>query len=507
MKTNQTIELPKTIEECHEMIKRLAARLAMYQRRCHGSLKDRSDAYDGPTLFDGEFKEAEMAHKEALEQAAKEVEAHARKRRASARKQQNENRPAKYHYQNLREEVRVILPEDINIDDYDIIGEDITRLLHYRAAELWVECIERPLLRAKSEKNATRVEIKQAKAPRAIIGGNHVAADMLAQLVVNKYSYHLPEYRQVRILKDLGLTMARSTINDWIHATANLLYPLYECQCEAVRAQGYLQVDEVPWKIADQKGKACRNGYAWQFRDVSPHNRGTFFYYYKGSRAGEIARAQLKGYQGAIQTDGYKVYDAFENVPGITTLACWAHARRKFVDAQDSNPQAGEVVQYIAALYALEENLKSEGATAEEIRQERQRLAVPILEGINMWMRLMLPQCTPQDPLAKAIKYTLGLWPRLTRYTENGLYQIDSNPVERGQRPTALGRKNYLFSQNNRGAEDNSIFYTFLVSCDILKINPLDWLTRTLEQIHPDMSDDQLINLLPYNYTNKKADL
>ena len=164
---------------------------------------------------------------------------------------------------------------------------------------------------------------------------------------------------------------------------------------------------------------------------------------------------------------------------------------------------AGEVVKHIATLYALEKNLRHDGATEEQIREQRQRLARPIIDGIEAWMWAALPKCTPKDPLANAISYAQSLWTRLVRYTENGLYHIDTNPVERGQRPTVLGRKNFLFSQNDRGAEDNAVFYTFLVSCDNLGVPPLEWLTRTIEKIKPDMDEEQLKALLPCNY---KAD-
>ena len=230
--------------------------------------------------------------------------------------------------------------------------------------------------------------------------------------------------------------------------------------------------------------------------------KGTWVYYHKGSRAGEIPRTQLRGYRGTIQNDGYKVYNEFENVPGITVLACMAHIRRKFVDAQKSNPLAGEAVKYIATLYTLEENLKAAGATSEEIRAERQRLAMPLLEGLEVWMRTALQTCTPKEPLAVAIKYALALWPRVKRYTENGDYLIDSNPVEQGQCPSVLGRKNYLFSQNDRGAEDNAIFYTFIVSCENLGVNPIKWLKHTLQCIRTDMDDHDLSLLLPYNFKN-----
>lgn len=496
-----TITLPDTLEGCHALIIDLVRRIAQLERRAFSSLKDRAQNYEGPSLFEEFDKEAELAKSQALEKATKEVTAEAKKRREASKQACSPNRPAKYTTQGLPEEIRTELPEGINIEDYDIIGQDVTRLLHYETSRIYVEVVTRPVLRLKEDKNAPNPKIVQAPKPASPLGGSHVAADLLATLVTNKYCYHLPEYRQVKMFSDLGLKLSTSTVNDWMHATAQLLYPLYECQTEAVLSGGYLQIDEVPWKIADRKGQACRNGYAWQFRDVSQSTRGTFFYYHKGSRAGEIPRTQLRDFKGIIQSDGYKVYDYFENVHGITNLACMAHVRRKFVDAQSSNPLAGEVINYIGALYTLEENLRESGASIEKIASERQRLATPILDGIEMWMKAALKSCTPKEPLAVAIKYALRLWPRLKRYTESGIYQIDSNPVERGQRPSVLGRKNYLFSQNDRGAEDNAIFYTFLVSCDILGVNPIQWLEHTLYNLHSDIEEPELIQLLPCNFT------
>lgn len=496
----RTLVLPDTIAACHEMIIQLMQQIEQLKRRSFSSLKDRAVKYEGPSLFEEFEKEAQLEALKKIEKATREVEAEATRRREAAKSEAKKNRPNKYNTYGLPEEKRVEYPEGIELEEYDIIGSDTNRILHLVPQRLWVEVVERPILRLKKDKYMPEPQIFQAPAPHSAIGGCHVASDLLSMLVDNKYTHHLPEYRQVKMFADYGLKLPTSTVNDWIHATAQALYPLYESQREAVMAGGYLQVDEVPWNIADRKGQPCRKGYAWQFRDVSQSSRGTFFYYYKGSRKGEIPRTQLKDFRGAIQTDGYKVYDYFENVPGIVMLACMAHMRRKFVDAQSSNPLAGEMVKFIATLYSLEENLRSADATCEEIRQERQRLAVPILEGMRIWMDAAICTCTPSEPLAKAIKYASSLWPRLVRYTEAGHYHIDSNPVEQGQRPTVLGRKNYLFSQNDKGAEDNAIFYTFIVSCEILGINPRIWLANALDKLKPDMEEEQLIELLPCNF-------
>lgn len=503
-KDDRKLVLPETVEECHAMIINLVRQIESLRQRAFSSLKDRAVKYDGPSLFEEFDKEDALQRAEALKKAAEEVDAHAAGRRARANKETKSTRPQKYNTCGLEERITEKMPEGIDPSQYDEIKVEEKRILHYEAPKMWVEVVRVHTMRHKEDKGMPSPRIIQSEAPRPIIGGGHVAADMLAAIAVNKFCYHLPEYRQISMFADLGLKLPTSTVNNWIHAVANVLYPLYESQLEAILAGKYLQVDEVPWNIADRRGKPCRKGYAWQFRDVSRHSRGTYFYYYKGSRRGEIPRTQLRGYKGVIQSDGYKVYEQFESIPGITTLACMAHVRRKFVEAQKSNPLAGEAVKIIATLYTLEANLKESGATEEEILAERQRLAVPILDGLEAWMSAALLTCLPKEPLANAIGYAQNLWSRLKRYTEDGSYHIDSNPVERGQRPTVLGRKNYLFSQNDSGAEDNAVFYTMFVSCDILGVNPLKWLRNALENLRPGMEETELQALLPYNY---KADL
>ncbi len=499
----KTLILPDTIKACHEIIISQARLIEELQRRAFGgSLKDRAVKYEGPSLFDEYNEQAKLAAAKELAKVSREVEESAQKRRDEAKSQAGSRgkRPEKYNIHGLPVQEKIVYPEGINLEEYDIIGRNETNVLHLEPLRLWVEKTITPVLRRKSDKNLPCPEIISAPHPHNIIGGGHVGADLLAMLIDNKYTHHLPEYRQIKMFSELGLKLPTSTVNDWIHATANVLYPLYESQIEAVLSGKYVQIDEVPWNIADRKGQSCRKGYAWQFRDVSPNTKGTYFYYHKGSRAAEIPRTQLRKYQGAIQTDGYKVYNEFDNAPGITLLACMAHIRRKFIDSQKSNPLACEAVKYISTLYELEENLRHANAGAEEIRLERQRLALPLLNGLEVWMQTALLTCTPKEPLAVAIKYALSLWKRVKRYTEDGNYHIDSNPVEQGQRPTVLGRKNYLFSQNDRGAEDNAIFYTFIVSCEALGKNTYRWLKNALEHLKPGMEEEELVKLLPCNY-------
>lgn len=492
-------ELRVENQRLRAQVQRMAERIAYLERLLWGGKRDKRVA-QGPTLFDAFFNEAADARESAIAETVQEIRKEAEKRRACGQKKPE--RPERYLYTGLPEEWRTEYPKDINLSEYDIIGKDVERILHRTPARVWVECVERPVLRRKGEKDIPSPHILQAPAPVPVLGGGHVAADFLAGVLTDKFVHHIPEYRQVKMYAEAGVKLSTSTLNDWVHRTAGKLYPLYETLIDDILQSDYLQVDEVPWRIADRPGQSCRHGYAWQFRDARPQSRGTYFYYLKGSRSGEIPRAQLRHFRGAVQTDGYKVYDYFESVPGIVLLACMAHIRRKFIEAQKSHPgEAAKALEYIAILYTLEENLRSRGASEEEIRAQRRGKALPVLDAMEAWMESVQHRCTPDDLLGKALDYAYKLWPRVRRYTDDGRYRLDNNPVERGQRPTVMGRKNYLFSKTDEGAVDNAVIYSLLGSCEIVRVNPLKWLEYALGNLNTDCTEEELVKLLPCNFT------
>ncbi len=198
-------------------------------------------------------------------------------------------------------------------------------------------------------------------------------------------------------------------------------------------------------------------------------------------------------------------YDYFELQDNVTLLGCMAHVRRKFTDAQSSHPElAVQAVKWLTLLYELEANLRAEGATYDKIAEERRSKAIPIMDAMEKWMENVHTQCTPSDPMGKALDYAYKLWPRLRRYALDGRYHIDNNPVERNQRPSVLGRKNYLFSKSDSGALDNAVFYSLIESCDIVGINPLQWLTDVLQNLHDDTPPEQIRLMLPYYYKKSR---
>ena len=185
----------------------------------------------------------------------------------------------------------------------------------------------------------------------------------------------------------------------------------------------------------------------------------------------------------------------------MTLLGCMAHVRRKFTDAQASHPElAARAVKWLDLLYDLEANLKSKGATYEDIAAERRAKALPIMDAMEKWMESEHTKRTPSAPMGKALNYAYKLWPRLRSHAIDGHYHIDNNSIERNQRPSVMGCKNYLLSKSDSGTVDNAIFYSLIESCKIVGVKPLQWLTHVWQSLHDDTTAEQITQMLPYYY-------
>ena len=221
-----------------------------------------------------------------------------------------------------------------------------------------------------------------------------------------------------------------------------------------------------------------------------------YFHYDMGSRSGDTARKLISGYRGAVQTDGYEVYESFENTPGKRMIGCWAHVRRKFVEALDENKKsASEAIVYIGKLYRIEEEMREAGLTPEEIKERRQKESYPIIQEFEKWMDSVANKFTPKSRMGKALVYTYTLLPRLSRYVLDGRYNIDNNGIENAIRPLALGRKNFLFAGNHDAAVRAAIVYSLFSSCKAANIQTRAWLEDILTRL-PGHKDD-LSSLLP----------
>jgi transposase len=460
-------------------IARLNIIVANLQRMLFGSKRERFVAEDVAQLL---LSFEEFASEEALtdETPVKEKISYEREKpsKHAGRNKLPENLP-------VVEEI--VEPADLT-EDMVKMGEEITEILEYTPAQFF----KRRIIRPKYINKKTQ-EIKIAELPSRPIEKCLAGNSVLTQILVSKYVDHLPLYRQQQIFKRADIEIAPSTIDSWVAQSGNLLVPLYDRMVEFVKNQRYIQADETTLKVLDKDKKAETHlGYLWVYHSVL--SKLCVFDYQKG-RGTDAPRQMLTDYRGALQTDGYKVYDHYCLSKEIKHLACWAHARRYFEKAliQDKK-RASYVLEEIQKLYAIER--KTADLTAQERHAIRLDEALPIINELGKWLHRERNAVLPKSLTGKAIEYCTKLWSSLMTYLENGDYHIDNNAIENKIRPVALGRKNYLFAGSHNGAQRTAMFYTFFANCKLNNVNPEKWLNKVLEVI-ADYPCNKLQDLFP----------
>jgi transposase len=401
----------------------------------------------------------------------------------------NNNKPSRQPIPaHLERVVHQIQPEE-DITGLVKIGEEITEELEYVPGKLFVNKFVRSKY-VKKEGEQTKVltgKLPERPLPKCIAG-----PQLLAALIVAKFIDHLPLYRQSQMFKRQGVDIADATIGGWVNATGRLLKALYEAHKKKVLLSIYLMADETPIPVLESDNPGgTHKGYYWAY--YHPVNKLVLFDYRPG-RGKEGPKQILKNFKGYLQTDGYAVYDEYGTMAGITLMHCWAHVRRKFVDAQDNDrARADYVLEEIQKLYALERELRAAScgkqthANDEQVVAARKEKATPVIAALKQWLITNKPQVMPKSPIGKAIDYTLSRIDALNVYTTAAHLQIDNNPIENTIRPIALGRKNYLFAGSHQAAENAAVFYSLFATCKAQGINPHTWLAKTLQKMatHP----------------------
>ena len=397
---------------------------------------------------------------------------------------------------NLRREEIILSPVE-DVSGLTPVGEEITEILEYQQGELYVKKYIRPEY-IKPDQDGTQAKRVIAPLPNIPIAKSYVGASLLSHLMVSKYIDHLPIYRQLQMFTRQKITIEDNTVNNWFKQGCNLIEPLYHALEKQVLSTKYLSVDETPIKVLDKTKKGTTHqGYYWIYYNTQ--TRQVLFKYQTG-RAAEWPKETLKNYQGYLQTDGYAACNQFDEVEGITTLNCWAHARRKFIDAQSfDNTKASEVLTQIQLLYAVEKYCVENNYTTDEIKQYRRQHAVPLLKSLHQILQIQLQNSLPKSPLGMALQYTLGRWDKLNVYLRDGNLRIDNNLVENSIRPVAIGRKNYLFAGNHEAAQRSAMLYSLFATCKLHQVNPVEWLTYFFEHIN-DHKINAIDQLLPQNY-------
>lgn len=398
----------------------------------------------------------------------------------------------------LRRET-IILQPDTNVTGLKKIGEEISEVLDFIPGEFYVKQFIRPkYVLPLTGINSTVIT---ASLPGRLMEKCMAGEGLVAQILVDKFADHLPLHRQLQRFERVGLTIAQSTINDWVKAALTHLTALYLKHKQLVLECHYLHADETTIKVLDENKKGKTHlGYYWVYHNSK---QKIVLFDYRQGRGREGPEDILKDYQGYLQTDGYVAYEAFEKRPGITVLNCMAHARRKFVEAlENDKDRSSYALGLFQQLYAIEQTIKDEALTGDAVLQLRKQQAVPILGTLQKWMTEEYPKVLPRSPLGAAIAYCLPRWRKLCIYTTDAILNIDNNPVENAIRPVAIGRKNYLFAGSHEAAQRSAMVYSLLATCRLHNINPYDWLKDVLQRMHL-YTTNNIAELLPQNW--KKA--
>lgn len=487
-------------EEMQAVIDDLRAQMAWFRKKFFGKMSEKHLPTDPsilePTLFDMQLSADEQATLDEevtrmQEEQAQVIEVKAHKREV--------RKPVLSS--DLPTEETHIYPDGVKDNpDYVEIGTEVTERIGIRPAVMYRERIIRHkfVLRSSLQiESPERQAFVIAPLPDTVIPKGMASESLLADILINKYVYHLPFYRQIQKYRELGVVLSDATIGDWFAAVCSKLRPLYDKLREEIMSKDYIQVDESTLPVIDNEKHRAVKGYMWAVRDAL--GGSVYFHYDMGSRSGDTARRLIGGYRGAVQTDGYEVYNSFEDSPGKRMIGCWAHARRKWIEALDEDRQhASEALAYITELYRLEEDMRQAGLSPDEIRERREKEAYPTIRRYEKWMDSVVPLFRPKSRMGKALVYNYSLLPRLSRYVLDGRYHIDNNGIENAIRPLALGRKNYLFAGNHDAAIRAAIIYSLFSSCKAAGVDTRIWLEDVLVRL-PEYKGD-LAALLPSNW-------
>lgn len=396
----------------------------------------------------------------------------------------------------LPRKTEVIEPENVPAGSKHI-GDEVTEILEYDPANIYVRRIVRPKYIISTDDESTKITI--AELPSLPIPKSNAGSSMVAYILTSKFVDHLPYFRVSKIIKRQNLHIPDSTLGGWGNLSAEKwIVPVYNVLRRIIVQTDYLAADETPMPVlsADTPG-ATHRGYYWVYYDPV---RKLVCFDYRQTRGREGPLNFLKGFNGRLLSDGYAAYAELDLAGLIDHLACWAHNRRKYEHSlKNDKKRSEEMLIFIQRLYEIEHEARTKNLSYEEIKSLRQEKSIPILHEIEQWLERESGAVLPKSAIGMAISYTKKLWPRLTKYVEDGRYNIDNNLAENAIRPVALGRKNYLFAGSHEAAQRGAVMYSMIATCHLRGVDPFTWIKNVIDKA-PDYPANRLEDLLPGNF-------
>ena len=496
-------KLTEQNESLQSRIKELTAQIAWLNRQLFGRKSEKLPIIDPdyPDLFAGMLPENAQqiadAHDEAVEKIIKTKE---------ERRQEKKNRIMMEDLPVL--EQVILTPYNLDTNLYKKIGQEVTRIVEHKPGQLYIKEIIREKWGLKDNtstapKGMSGVLI--APMPLLPIYKGIAGASLLAEILLQKYEYHMPYYRQIKQYSHLGMKgLTESTVDGWFKQTMELLKPLYEVLKSEVMKANYVQADETTTPVINKETHKAAKEYLWMVRAVM--ERLVLFHYDQGSRAGAVIESLANRYnfKGYLQCDGFAGYEtAFKTNPDVRLVNCMVHIRRHLEQALDENrPMAEHGLKEIQHLYKIEHMCDDTQMSFDERKAKRQELSRPIMEAMKMWMETEGLKYSESSLIGKAITYAYTRWDNMMRYLEDGRLLLDNNLAENEIRPITLGRKNYLFCGNHEAAQNMAVVCSLLATCRNHDVNPRDYLNDVISQMpyHTKASYEELLQLLPHKW-------
>ena len=495
------------IKNLQERIRELTAQVAWLNRQLFGRKSEKLRVYDPnmPDLFADEFSGLRQQAEEKRDEAVEKIE----KESVEDVKRNCQNRKMIEDLPVL--ETDTIEPKGVDLSLYRRIGEEITKVVKHKPGMLYVKVIIRPKYALKDSTLLPPAGQKGVEiAPMPLMPVDKCIADtsLLAEILLQKYEYHVPFYRQIQQYRHLGMKgLTESTLDGWFKKTVELLKPLYEELKREVFSCDYVQVDETTVPVINREKHKADKEYLWMVRSVM--ERLVIFHYDGGSRAGAVIESLANQYnfKGYLQCDGFAGYEtAFKANPDVRLLNCLVHIRRHFEQALDENREmAQHALTQIQHIYKIERQCDEAGLSYDERRQKRQELARPIMEAMKVWMETEGIKYSPGSLTGKAITYAYTKWDNIIRCLDDGRLYWDDNLAENVQRPITLSRKNFLFCGNHEAAVNMSVICSLLATCKAHEVNPRVYLNDVIAQMpyHKKATQEELLNLLPHKWKLK----
>ncbi len=438
-----------------------------------------------------------------------------------------EEEEVKVEKHSRRKKGRKLLPDSLprveivhDIDEQDKVchcgaqlsrmGEDFSEKLDIIPAVIQVVRHVRPKYSCKHCENVAEQgpTVKKAPVPVQLLPKSIASGGLMAHLLTAKFADALPFYRQEKQFARLGADISRATMCRWAMKVAEACVPLKNLLQQEILAGPLVNIDETTVQVLKEPGRdPTSKSYMWVFRGGDPR-APSFYFHYHQSRSGDVAKGFLEGYQGVVQSDGFSGYDFLDKETGILHIGCWAHARRKYVDAQKAKGKnakksgsADKALKFIKDLYRIETKAKKQGLSGKELSELREKEAKPILDKMHSWLVKKSNHVVPGSLFGKAVKYTLNQWHRLVGYIDADHATPDNNLAENAIRPFCVGRRNWLFSGTPGGAQASAIIYSLIESAKANQLEPYKYLRYLFEKLPFAETLEEYKKLLPSSLT------